>query len=147
MQIMERRILEQDDTGRHFDAAHDDVYRRAAPRPVNLPVRNLSGPVFVTTERVEVVLLVVIERRLIPQSLPDRIRVVIDLEIKRVVIHINRARFGHLYILLDNIGWGAASGPRSPRPSSATPGRNRHRCAPHRCPHVEPDRDNRTSTT
>ncbi len=86
MQIVYRRILEQDDARRQLDACQDDVHRGAAPRPIGLPVVEFAGDILVPTQRVEVVLLVVVQRRFVAHPLPDWVWIVVDREIVRVVI-------------------------------------------------------------
>src|SRR5947199_37712 len=91
MEVVQRRILEQDDPGRNLDAARDDVHRGASPRAVRLPVRQLSRDVLVPAQCVELVLVVVIQRGLVPKPLPRRIRMVVDREVERVVVRLGRA--------------------------------------------------------
>src|SRR5258708_37197132 len=110
---MQRRILEQDDTGWNLETAHDDVHRPSTSRTVSLKVRKLSRDVLVETQCVEVELLVVIERSVVAQALPDGIGVVVDIKIKRIVVQINRIRVGHCSDLLVDIN----SFNASPRPS------------------------------
>ena len=81
-----RRVLHEDVAGRQLDAGHDEVERRALAGPVRVPV--LHGPLDVVeaAQRPEVVLLVAVERRLVPHPLPDRVRVLVDLDVERVVV-------------------------------------------------------------
>src|ERR1700753_2227396 len=95
---MDGWILEQDEAGRKVDVAHDDVHRGAVAGPVDIPIRQLGSDVLVATQRVEVVLLVVIERRFVAQPLPDEIRVVVDLEVARVVVALGGVCCGHGYV-------------------------------------------------
>src|ERR1700676_2611584 len=119
MEIVKRRILEQDDTGRNLETAHDDVHRRSTSRTVSLKVRKLSRDVLVATQRIEVELVVVIERSVVAQALPDRIRVVVDAEIERIVVQINRTRAGHCpALLVDNNSFNASP---SPSPDALAP--------------------------
>ena len=53
---------------------------------IRLPVDQAALHVVVATERVELVLLVVVERRFVAQPLPDRVRVGVDLEVVGVVV-------------------------------------------------------------
>src|SRR3954468_7370304 len=86
MQIMQRWILEQNHPRRKLDTAHDDVDGGATARPVRLPIRQLGRDVLVPTQGVEVVLLVVVQRHFVAHPLPDGIRIVVDVEIERVVV-------------------------------------------------------------
>src|ERR1700730_5406419 len=99
MQIVERGILEQDDAGRNLDAVENDVEGRSLTRAIRFPVGQRVRDVFVSAQRVEVVLVVVVERRLIAQPLPARVWVVVDLKIERVVVHVDGARTCHTSIL------------------------------------------------
>ena len=92
MKIVDRWVLEQDDAGWELDAAQDDVHRGAAARPIRLPVVKLARDILVPAQCVEVVLLVVVQRRLVAQPLPRRVGIVVDREIVRVVIDLDRAR-------------------------------------------------------
>src|ERR1700738_467189 len=116
---MKRRVLEQDDTGWNLEAAHDDVHRRPAPRTVCLKVRKLSRDVLVAAQRVEVELLVVVEWSIVAQPLPDRVRVVVDVEIKRIVVQVNGIRVGHCPVLLVDIN--SFNAPPSPSADAAEP--------------------------
>src|SRR5437667_70072 len=68
---MGRRVLEQDDAGRHLDVRPDQFEDRPSSRPVRLPVDQCGLDVGEAAQGVEVVLLVVIERRLVAQPPPD----------------------------------------------------------------------------
>src|SRR5437899_2087784 len=95
MEVVQRRILEQDDPGRNRNAACDDVHRGASPGAVRLPVRQLSRDVLVPAQRVELVLVVVIQWGLVPKPPPRRIRIIVDREVERVVVRLDRACPGH----------------------------------------------------
>ena len=88
VQVVRRRILEQDVPRRHLDAALDRFQHRALARDVGLPVDEAPFDVGEAAQRVEVVLLVVIERALIAEATPDRVRIVVDLEVVGVVVHV-----------------------------------------------------------
>jgi hypothetical protein len=86
------RILEDDRAGWHLEGAFDDLLdeldQRALARDVRLPVDRATLDVLEPAQGEEVVLLVVIEGALVPQPLPDRIRVRIDVEVVRVVVEV-----------------------------------------------------------
>src|SRR6516225_6828355 len=111
MQIMNRRIFKKDDAGRNLDAAHDDVYRGAATRPVSIEIRQLAGDVLVAAQRVEVVLVVVVQPRFVAQPLPDRVRIVVDVEIERVVVNLGGACSGHSGVSLSDRASGNTTSP------------------------------------
>src|SRR6185312_8639952 len=92
---MNRRILEEDDAGRQVDAAHDDVHGGASAGKVDLPIGQLVRDVLVPAQRIEVVLVVVVQRGFVTKPLPDRVRIVVDVEIERVVIKFGG---GHGYV-------------------------------------------------
>ena len=62
---------------------------RMPPRPgdVGVTVDQPALDVVVAAERVEVVLLVVVERRLVAEPAEHRVRVGVDLDVVRVVVH------------------------------------------------------------
>src|ERR1700709_2231846 len=100
---MQRRILEEQDPRRYLDAAEPDICGRAPPRPIGLPIREPAGDVVIATQGIEVVLLVVIQRRLCPHPFPDRIRVVIDSEIEWVVVQLDSLLTVHSCLIW--VGW------------------------------------------
>ena len=63
----------------------DDLEHGAACRAVRLPVERRGHDVGEAAQRVEVVLLVVIERRLVPEPAPHGVRAGVDLGVVRVV--------------------------------------------------------------
>jgi hypothetical protein len=89
VQVVNRRVLEKDDAGRNLHAVENDVDGRAFTGPVILPIDQFAGDVGVPAQRVEAVLLVVIERRDIAQLFPDGVGVVVDVEVERVVVRLN----------------------------------------------------------
>src|ERR1700683_1955822 len=93
MQIVRGGVLEQDDAVRHLHPALDELQHRALTRDVRLPVGTAVLDVLEPAERVEVVLFVVVERRLVTHALPDRVRVVINGEVIGVVIQLALLRF------------------------------------------------------
>jgi hypothetical protein len=70
------------------------------PGPKGLPVRQLPGDVLVAAQRVEVVLIVVVQRSFVTQPFPGGVRIVIDVEVERVVVHLGGAGSGHGHVLL-----------------------------------------------
>ncbi len=99
MQIVQGWVLEQQNAWRHFDVGEQDVGGGPAAGPVGLPVRQFARDVLVPTQRVEVVLLVVVQRRFRAHAFPHRIRVVVDLDIERVVVQLDRASACHHHSL------------------------------------------------
>ena len=97
VQIVQRRILEQQNARRHLDVVEQDVGGGAAAGPVRLPVRQFARDVLVPTQRIEVVLFVVVQRRFFAHPLPHRVWVVVDVGIVWVVIQLDR--FGACHLL------------------------------------------------
>ena len=120
--VVRRRVLEQDAAGRDLDALLDQLEHRAATGAVGAPVDRAALDVVEAAHREEVVLLVVVERCLVAQPPPDRIRIRVDLEVVRVVVQL----VGHL----DAPPGVAATGRRYP--GSGRPRPRRHR--PRDCP-------------
>ena len=100
MQIVQWRIFEQNHTGRDFDPVEDDVQDGALTRAIGFPVGQFPGHVRIPAQRKEVVLVVEVQRRLIPQPLPCGVRIVVDREVERVVVHVDRTGIGHGHALL-----------------------------------------------
>ena len=92
MHGVQRRILEDEEAGRPVDAQPNEVenvgLRVAEPLVVGERTFHVVGP----ADREEVVLLVVIERRLLAQAAEDRIGIRVDLEVVRVVIDVGSPR-------------------------------------------------------
>ena len=86
--------------GRDLDVGLDQLEDRALARPVRLPVDERPLDVVEAAQRVEVVLLVVVERRLVAQPLPDRVRIGVDLEVVRVVVEVAPAPQRHAATVL-----------------------------------------------
>ena len=86
------RVLEDDRAGRDLEVALDELEHRALGRAVGPPVHQAALDVVEAAERIEVVLLVVVERALVAQSPPDRIGVRVDLEVVRVVVEVGVGR-------------------------------------------------------
>ena len=89
VQVVQRRVFPQQDAGRYLDAAEQDVGGGAVPRAVGLPIVQCGRDIVVATERVKVVLVVVVERGLGAHPLPYRIGVVVDGVVERVVIQLD----------------------------------------------------------
>ena len=85
-----RRVLEDDDARRHLDVRLDDLEDRAAPGDERVPVDGAALDVLVAAQRVEVVRLVVVERRLLPEAAERRVRVGVDRRVVRVVVQVAR---------------------------------------------------------
>ena len=93
--VVRRRVLHQDRTGRHLDAGQDHLERRALPGTEGVPVDERLLDVVEATQREERVLLVAVERCLVAHPLPDRVRVDVDLDVERVVVELVVARDRH----------------------------------------------------
>ncbi len=89
-----RRVLEDEDAGRHLDARLDDLEDAAPSRDVGVPVDQRALDVVVAAQRVEVVLLVVVERRLLPEPGEHRVGVGVDPHVVRVVRQVTGLRGG-----------------------------------------------------
>ena len=98
MQVVVGGVLEDEHAGRQLDPGLDELEDRALGRAVRLPLDEPALHVLVTAHRVEVVFLVEVERRLVAQSLPDRVGVGVDGEVVRVVVRGGRSR-GHVVSL------------------------------------------------
>jgi hypothetical protein len=83
------RVLEQEDPGRELDPGLDELDDRTAGRGELLPVHEGPLEVLVAAEGVEVVLLVVVERGLVPQTLPRRVGIGVDHHVVGVVLELN----------------------------------------------------------
>ena len=88
----------------------DELEQRAARRAVRAPVDERVLAVVEPAHRVEVVLLVVVERRLVTQAPPQRIRVRVDLEVVRVVVEVRGA---HVAVHLEIFAEYSANKPRT----------------------------------
>jgi hypothetical protein len=104
VQIVDRRIFHEDDPRRKSDIGLDDLESRTSARAIYIPVHQRLIDIIEPTQRKEVVLLVVIEWRFLTETLPNRVRVLVDLGIERVVIEIGVVRCGHRLILLITAG-------------------------------------------
>ena len=93
--IVDRRVLHEDQAGGHVDAGHDHLERRSLARAVGVPVDEALLDVVVAGQRVEVVLLVAVERCLVAHPPPERVRVVVDLDVERVVVDVALVRDRH----------------------------------------------------
>ena len=82
---VDRRVLEDEHARRHLDVGLDQLEDPASARDVGLAVDEAPLDVFVAADRVEVVLLVVVERRLLAQAPEHGVRIGVDLDVVRVV--------------------------------------------------------------
>ena len=96
VQVVDGRVLEEDDAGRELDVRLDELEDRAARRGKGAPVHEGALDVVVAAQRVEVVLLVVVERRLIAKPLPVRVRVGVDHHVVRVVPGLHDGRHARI---------------------------------------------------
>ena len=78
--------------GRQLHAGLDEVERRPLAGPVGVPVLHGRLDVGEAAQGPEVVPLVEPERRLVPHPPPDRVRVLVDLDVERVVVEVVRRR-------------------------------------------------------
>ena len=90
-----RRVLEDEHPRGHLDVGPDELDDAAPPGDEGLVVEVAALDVGEPADRVEVVGLVVVERRLLPQPAEDRVRVGVDVHVVGVVVHIAGARGGH----------------------------------------------------
>ena len=88
MDVVQRRVLEEDESRRELDARLDELEDAALARRVGGRIDQARLDVVEARQREEVVVLVVVERRLVAQALPGRIRVVVDLDVVRVVVRL-----------------------------------------------------------
>src|SRR5262249_58651579 len=86
MDVVKRRILEDHHAGRELHVVADQLEQRASGGAVGSPLGETRCHVLVATQGPEVVLVVAIERRLVPHPPPDRMRIGVDLEVVRVVV-------------------------------------------------------------
>ena len=100
VQIVDGWIFHEDDPRRKRDVGLDDLQCRTTPGAIGIPVHHRFVDIVEPAQREEVVLLVVIERRLFPETFPDRMRVFVNFGIERVVVEGGIARCGHWLILL-----------------------------------------------
>ena len=98
VQVVVRRVLEDEHARRHLDLRLDHLEHRALGRAVGLPLDQAALHVVVAADRVELVLLVEVEGGLVPEPLPDRVGVGVDVEVVGVVVRRGRSR-GHLVSL------------------------------------------------
>ncbi len=87
VQVMLRRILEDEDAGREIEAALDQLQQSAFGGAVRIPGDQSALHVVEAAQREEVVAFVVVKRLLFAQPPPDRVRVGIDVEVVRIVVN------------------------------------------------------------
>ncbi len=85
VRVVDRRILEEEDPRRHLHPGLDDLEHRSPPGAVRVPVEQRGPHVVPTAQREEAVLVVPVQRGLVPQPTPGRVRVVVDVRVVRVV--------------------------------------------------------------
>ena len=100
VEVVVRRVLEDDRPGRDLHAALDELEDRSLGRAVGAPVDQGPLDVVEAAQREEVVALVVVERPLVPEPLEHRVRVGVDLEVERVVVQVASSVARHLEALL-----------------------------------------------
>ena len=83
----------EDAARRDLDARLDDLEHRALARDIGAPVDGAAFDVVESTDRVEVVLRVVVERRLVAHPLPHRVRIDVDREVVGVVGDVAHVRY------------------------------------------------------
>ncbi len=84
--VVDRRILEDQCARRNLDIGLQDFQHHAPGGTEGLPVDQCLVDVVETAQRVEVMLGVVVERRVVPQSLEHRVRVGVEVDVPRVVV-------------------------------------------------------------
>lgn len=89
-----RLVLGDEEPRRHVDALAEDVEDVALAGGVRVPIAEDPGQVVVAADRVEVVLLVVVERRLAPQPPERLVRGRVDVPVVHVVVDVG-CRHGH----------------------------------------------------
>src|SRR5580704_4194320 len=95
MEIVRGRILEEDRTRRDLYIRLDELENRAATGDVSLPVEHGRVDIVPPAQCEKFVFLVPVQRGLVAQSLPHRVRVGIDVEVVRVVVDLWLAGDGH----------------------------------------------------
>jgi CBS domain-containing protein len=84
------RVLEDDHPGRHLDVCLDQLENPAPARDERVPLDEAALDVLETAHRVEVVRLVVVERRRLPQPAEDGVGILSDVDVVRVVVDVAR---------------------------------------------------------
>ena len=111
-----RRVLEDEQSRRHLDALADDVVDAALAGDERLPIAEYAVEVVVPAQRPEVVLLVEVHRRLVPEASERLVRGRVDVPVVHVVVDVG---LGHRHCchapFLNQSsmpGYAAAKGPR-----------------------------------
>ena len=86
MDRVERRVLEDEDPRRHLEVGPDDLENAALGRAERLAIDQTSLDVLEPAHRIEVVRLVVVQRRFVPETTVHRVRVGVDIRAVRVVV-------------------------------------------------------------
>ena len=92
VQIVYRRILEQDQARRDGEIGPDELEDRALARAICIPLDQALLDVSEAAQGIEVVLLVVVERCLVLHPFPQRIRIGVDVEAVRVVVDVGHVK-------------------------------------------------------
>src|SRR5271166_3481632 len=111
VQIVNRRIFEEDDAWRELDTAHEDVHGGATTRTEDVPIGQLVRDVLIAAQRVEVVFVIVVQGGFVAQPLPDRVRIVVDVEIERIVVNLGGTGSGHSDAFLSDRASGNTTSP------------------------------------
>ena len=93
--VVDRRILEDQRAGRDLHTGLDDLEQCAATGDEGLVVDDRLVDVLEPAERVEVVLLVVVERRLFADAGEHRVGIHVQLDAVRIVVQLGFGRSGH----------------------------------------------------
>ena len=91
MNRVDRRIFEDEHARRKGDVRLDQLDDGASPGDVDLPIAQPTLDVLEAADGVEVVRLVVVERRLLAQPAEHRVRIDVDLDGVRIVVDVARA--------------------------------------------------------
>ncbi len=92
--VVDRRVLENDRAGRNLDIGLDELDDRTARRAERLMVHQRLVHVGEAAQRVEVVLLVVVQRRFLTKPPERRVRIGVDADVVRVEVHVADGGFG-----------------------------------------------------
>jgi hypothetical protein len=91
------RVLEDQRAGRHLHLGLDQLEDAAATGDERLVVDEAALDLGVPAHGVEVVLLVVIERRLLTEATKHRIRIGVDAHVVRVVVQVGHPRSSRIW--------------------------------------------------
>src|SRR5262249_35369864 len=91
MQVVYGWVLEDEHAARSGHTGADHFEHRPLAGNEGLPLARAGLDVREAADRKEVVAVVAVQRHLVAHALPDRIRIVVDLEVVRVVVDLARA--------------------------------------------------------